>query len=379
MEYDGKVFGKRLYAGYIHSRTVRDHGRVHFLSEIIYNTTDYILQYSPNSGTPKADYVRTLCSAVVQACTTTNVIQIVNSTYPSPQYPRSIDIECSTEESALAAAAYLGLDPLLERLVNDGVRDVRTYFGRPLMWAARRGNLEMTRLLLEKGFKIDIVEDLEEAARNGHDDILRLLLDRTPDGYEIAIRAAASGGHLDIISNLMRHDSQASAGKLWNRILFIAARHGQEQVARMAIDEGANPDFMLHPVCPLITPLDAAAKGGHLGVVKLLLTRGATLRPRRQANPLIHAIKSGWLAVAQYLIDHGAIVNPIKTHKELRPLNPWMTAIVHGQADMLRLLIKNGADVNLEPDILKEAYYHVEAHGYAALMSILHDSSGGAS
>ena len=88
-------------------------------------------------------------------------MNILNPAYysscPEPPVAR---IECSVEESALAAAAYLG------RNSPKMVQNAKPYFGRLLDWAARLG------LLLEKEFNMVDAEELGNAAGNDHREVV---------------------------------------------------------------------------------------------------------------------------------------------------------------------------------------------------------------
>jgi ankyrin repeat protein len=130
-------------------------------------------------------------------------------------------------------------------------------------------------------------KELGNAARNGHREVVQLLLDPkynnviSSSSCQSAIREAAAGGHQGIISVLIQHNELKSLDNIQDRILQSASFHSQEEFASTALDNGANPNVMRHPISPWITPLDAAAKHGFRGIVQLLLERGATQRPCR--------------------------------------------------------------------------------------------------
>jgi ankyrin repeat protein len=76
------------------------------------------------------------------------------------------------------------------------------------------------------------------------------------------------------------------------KALALAAQHGHEDVVRVLLDAGADPDrynpdeFHSHA-----TPLHHAALGGHEGVVRLLIERGARLDP---VDTIYDSTPAGW-------------------------------------------------------------------------------------
>jgi hypothetical protein len=153
-DYEHRYYGDRLYSEYLLARTLADHSRTHHLSGVIRDTAEYILQETRADNTGREEYMRSLCMSMVQSCYVWEVARILNPAYcfSGSTVPRR---ECSPQENALAAAAHLGIVSLFQRLVEDGVKNAATYFGRPLECAARRGDYEMTHTLLEKGFKFN--------------------------------------------------------------------------------------------------------------------------------------------------------------------------------------------------------------------------------
>ncbi len=72
----------------------------------------------------------------------------------------------------------------------------------PLSLAAENGHEGIIKLLLEKGAVADS-DSLSWAARNGHDAIVRLLLEKAPKADSKSLSWAARNGHKAIIGLLL--------------------------------------------------------------------------------------------------------------------------------------------------------------------------------
>ncbi|CAK0903798.1 unnamed protein product, partial [Prorocentrum cordatum] len=116
-------------------------------------------------------------------------------------------------EAMIAAAVVQGETETAKRLVEQGLPlEARGAKGRTaLLFAAWKGELEMTKFLAEKGAKVENVVDesgrqaLALAATQGHDDVVRWLLEERGVDTEAADR----GG----LTALMR----APCGSCWKR------------------------------------------------------------------------------------------------------------------------------------------------------------------
>ena len=90
--------------------------------------------------------------------------------------------------------------------------------------------------------------------------------------------------------------------------LFMAASHGQERMAKLLLEHGADPNIKTSADG---TPLHISARKGHTAVVGLLLAHGAdpNIRTRFGWTPLMRAVDRDDLASIKRLLDHGADVN----------------------------------------------------------------------
>jgi uncharacterized protein len=89
--------------------------------------------------------------------------------------------------------------------------------------------------------------------------------------------------------------------------LHLAAYFGQEAMARILLDRGADPDAVSRNPMAL-RPLHSASVSRALGIVEALLDRGADVNAKQHGGwtPLHAAAFNGNLPMAEYLIARGA-------------------------------------------------------------------------
>lgn len=139
--------------------------------------------------------------------------------------------------------------------------------------------------------------------------------------------------------------------------LIKAALEGQKEVVELLIVEGA--DINAKKVIELpaakgadanareqiqLTPLLAAATGGHKEIVELLLTKGADINAMNEggATALLAAVSEGYKEVAELLIAKGSDVKA----RDGNQLTPLHVAAYRGLKEVVELLIAKGADIN---------------------------------
>jgi len=220
--------------------------------------------------------------------------------------------------SALHCISYFGIAEVAIDLIRMKRWDVNERDGAgltPLMWAARQGHEDVVKLLLEQ--------------KNTQPDI------PARRGGRTALSWAAGGGHEGVVRLFL--------GPLFVDPGGIGRRWGVPGV--MSVLFGAkylNPD---RPDDDNKTPLSWAAKNGHGRVVKLLLER-KDVSPNRPDNfgnaPLSQAAFSGHDVVVKLLLEREEVTPDRPNNRGRTPLSQ---AAYNGHNEVVKLLLER-EDVN---------------------------------
>jgi len=155
-----------------------------------------------------------------------------------------------------------------------------------LHWAVESGNLEMVRLLVNKGAKMDVRRGdgrtpLAVAIFGFHRywrreeklDIIQFLIS---SGASQPLLIASALGNLKLVSEiLLRNSSVANQiDPMQRRPLSCAAEIGCEEIVSLLLEHGADPNSC-ELMCQGGYGLHAAATNNHLSVAKLPLKCGA--------------------------------------------------------------------------------------------------------
>jgi ankyrin repeat protein len=238
--------------------------------------------------------------------------------------------------------------------------------------AAWEGDLQVVRREIEHGVNLELPLPHEEfhravtplwlAASNGHDSIVRVLLESGADvqgaddmGFT-ALMVAAENGHADVVRRLIAAGADVDAKSenyFSTTALHVAAKQGHAPVVRLLLDAGAaieRPRGVLTGPCLY----------GHVEVVDLLLDAGAPLDDRPpefglsewwpgQGRPLGAAAYSGEVSIMRRLIERGAFVDWAEVH----------SALAGGHIEALELLLEHGADTILREDFDRSPFRYV--------------------
>ena len=233
----------------------------------------------------------TLCLALAVLCDEALVDCIIQSLSTTKYKFKGYSRTFPNRTSGLHLTARHGLLYLTEGLLmgKHGDSDIRadskdSYGQTPLSWAAGNGHEAIVRLLLDTG-KVDAdskdsygLTPLCWAAENGHKAIVKLLLDT---------------GKVDA-------DSKDSCGRT---PLWWAAENSHEAIVKLPLDTG-KVDANSKDSYDRRTPLSWAAEKGHEATVKLLLDTGKVDADSKDNNgwtPLSLAVRNRHKAIVKLL------------------------------------------------------------------------------
>ncbi|XP_065133398.1 protein fem-1 homolog B [Paramisgurnus dabryanus] len=221
------------------------------------------------------------------------------------------------------AALLLNHSTVQTRFLLEDVTQVAGQRSTPLIIAARNGHEKVVRLLLDHykvdteqtgtvrfdGYIIDGATALWCAAGAGHFEVVRLLVshganvNHTTLTNSTPLRAACFDGRLDIVRYLVEHDADFSiANKYDNTCLMIASYKGHADVVYFLLERGADPNAKAH--CGA-TALHFAAEAGHLDIVReLVRCKAAMVVNGHGMTPLKVAAESCKADVVELLLSH---------------------------------------------------------------------------
>lgn len=205
--------------------------------------------------------------------------------------------DLSQKDKALFQAINLmDLEAIKEALANGADVNVINDSGgdTPLASAERKGYAEIIELLIDNGAKIDIFQKytertiLHSAVINKHQEIVKLLLAK---GADVNVR-----------------------DKYLNTPLLNAATFECIAIAQLLIENGAD--------------VNAINKFGETALYEAI--KCSSFQPIRSVK------------MVELLLDHGVDVNAILCHE--KKLTPLLWAVKQRQKEIVKLLLKRGAD-----------------------------------
>jgi ankyrin repeat protein len=206
----------------------------------------------------------------------------------------------------------------------------------PLTWAARQGDLPVTKLLLANKAEPSRVTTTEWSP----------------------LDIAASWGHVEIIRVLLEGGTITDKDRL--SALVEASIQDDVEVIKLLLDSGVDISGSVNNGW---TPLGAASRNGHLETVQLLLTRGANplVGNEHGWSPLDTAAANGHVEIVKILLIHESF----KTVHDKRSLCGTIanTLAYYGHIDLLEYIVQhNHADLQT-PDRLKRTPLLFAARG----------------
>ncbi|KAF7116165.1 hypothetical protein CNMCM5793_004185 [Aspergillus hiratsukae] len=256
-------------------------------------------------------------------------------------------------EKALMWAAQHNKPATAKKSLQAGVKTLKQWHWRPLLSALNNGHEAIIRLLLDEG--VDPDETLFEgswmettalniAVNNGHDAIVWLLIEK---GASVNLKTAAGHPLVNAVSNnrktavglLLEKGADPNARDRGNSTaLHIAVRNRNTDIVRMLLNKGAHTKLNDYSGN---TPLQIAITRSHFEIIQLLAERGADVESQ---DPWGRTA----LDLAMEYSSLQSLSLFLKQVTDLNALNfePLHTAISKDEIAKVRLLLDHGVDVN---------------------------------
>lgn len=283
-------------------------------------------------------------------------------------------------ETPMTAACSGGQLSIVEMLINKGVNvdDDKQSVGTPLTVACENGHLNVVNVLLQAGAKINLENTYGKspitcARNNGQWEIVETLIKEDvtklsyacflgdlssvenfikadvdvnlKDGVIAPITAACFAGHSDIVKVLIRAGANVNLRDGDHLPLTTACYRGNLKV----IEELLKADIDVNLMDEYHTPLEIACFRNYVSVTRQLIQKGVNVNKEIQdtETPLAMVCFSGYLELAKVLIN-------AKAHIDSKGIcdSPLGNACRRGHVDLVELLTKSGANVNLRSPII---------------------------
>lgn len=312
---------------------------------------------------------------------------------------QSVNIRSEDYGFPIVSAAVVGNNQILKLLLEKGANPdaVSLSDHHALLAAVDRSNVCAVKILLENGAMSDLktwstedskikifAELMVKAVKKGQLPIIKLILqNRKPLArdvavekfYEHIIEPAVRGGDVEIV-RLLIESGVIGPNRGFDDALLAAVTQGKDDIAHMMLDKSAN--FTIHQDAydsalreavslnnePIVlkltenganvntsskfasTVLCAAVNQGHTNIARILLEHEADVKVGRPLCSVLLSASSDLCSVmVPMLLEHGADPNQplISAFGHSLPLH---TALSRGMADIVKLLLDAGADVN---------------------------------
>ena len=329
---------------------------------------------------------------------------------------------CPKQVPGSFLAAYFGLVDSSKRLLVEGKAiDERDSMGRTALFiAAATGQAEIVKILLDHGGDVRGRSEAEKlqwpppsawwlpswarddsmsnalcvAAEFGQLEIVQMLIDSKADVGAIgafhdgALEAATFSGHLEIVKFLLRQDAPITRNTLQS--CAYSGRVDILEIFLKVLSTSANPDKISRTatVQDLLKALYAAALSGRTRYAERLLEYGVD--PNEGTNtsyrtPLQAAASQGHIDMIELLLRYTADVDSTAetkhfhlihtaTHYDKKsPGTALQAAAFAGQFEAVTLLVKEGANVNLESGYYGTALQAAAAGGQHLILKMLLD------
>ena len=295
--------------------------------------------------------IRALSQAATIHCSPEMVLRLLeskedgNSTRNEDEIMKSV-LNVESERDVFAGAAYTGNIVKVREILassRDAQRESK-FFGHPLQRACSGGHKDIVVQLLEQGANISYGKTgLRDAPMGLH-----------PSDFGSSLQSACLAGHENIVRLLLEPKYEIRKSHSVFRIAALqAARGGHLNILILLLEE-ATPGTMR-----IRSLLSEASKCGQLHVVRTILEKKYFLEPYLPSvlyRSLYEAASRGYHEIVRLLLTQSASIK----YGDL--WRPFHAASRHGHERVVRLILEHGAETNGWPNILMPAASRGQAH-----------------
>ncbi|KAL2866095.1 ankyrin repeat-containing domain protein [Aspergillus lucknowensis] len=219
----------------------------------------------------------------------------------------------SWTDTLLRRACELGNMPLISYLLDRGA-DINRQEGNhpfrlgdtPLTLAAAHGHVEAVQLLLDNGADVHRRVDgavnrlavLDMAVINGHDRVVKVLLEHDATNLNEKLTAAIEAGHRPVVEVLLTKHQPRPGGAEDPLVLAAGSKH--RDLVNLFLDKGFDED----------AALQSAVRKSQREIVKLLLRRRTGPNRTQLQGAVAAALDSIDFTMIELLLDYGALIDP---------------------------------------------------------------------
>ncbi|MCY3974319.1 MAG: ankyrin repeat domain-containing protein [Simkaniaceae bacterium] len=256
---------------------------------------------------------------------------------------------------------------IVQWLIDEKIALSKADGGVAMKIACVSGYTAIVRLLSDKNVPMADINKGDKgrtpflhACENGRTEIAQLLYENNRDvvgettmrGKSTALMLAAGGNHTETVRWLVEtcHINVHLKDGQGRGALAYATQRGHVRTVKQLLSYMAQPGTEINHAekgGERWTPFMSAAYNGHMEIIRLFVSVDLTMEGLHQRSgngwsPLTIATQKGRKEIVKFLLDVGSPVDGDPS-EELTALN---IAIANGDTDIVRLLVRRGADVN---------------------------------
>ena len=297
----------------------------------------------------------------------------------------------------LHVCAWYGLFSVLSARLEKGTRlqiDVResTYMQTPLMYACRRGQVEVARQLLDRGADINLVSSrgrtaLLEAVIQDQTEVVEMLLERqnlninavnTKEHNRTALMLAACLGQSEIVDSLLTHGAQPNLqDEDGYTALWLAVNAQEEDTVKVLLENSKVDGRIDIDLADRIgrTPFIVAAMKNNCDIVELLHKHHAnpSIKDKQgRGNAIIRAIDHRSKNVVEWMLDH--LEEAVIQCSDDDGRGVLHAASFSGNTDMVDLLAEDERiDINKQDNYGRTPLHAASEEGHLKIVETLID------